>query len=168
MSLLGTLRALVIGASFLAAGAAGAADEHHIAMNGYGTNGYDPVAYFTENAARPGRDAHTAEHDGVVYRFASAENRDAFAASPGRYAPQYGGFCAFGTAMGYKVRTDPEAFSVVDGKLYLNFSKGVRSRWNGQRDGFIRGADNNWPLIRSIAADALRAAPPAGVTLGAQ
>lgn len=144
-----------------------AAQENNV-VNGYAVHGYDVVAYFSEGKPVPGEDAFTAQHGGVSYRFANAANRDAFAASPEKYAPQYGGFCAFGTAMGRKFDGDPTAWAIVDGKLYLNLNKDVQAKWKENVPGFIKGAENNWPLIRSVADADLEASPPAGVTLGAQ
>lgn len=112
---------------------------------GVAIKGHDPVAYFTQNAAVAGDAAFTASHDGATYRFASAANRDAFAANPGKYAPQYGGYCAYAVANGYTAPIDPEAFTIVDDKLYLNFSKGVRRRWERDIPGNISKADANWP-----------------------
>lgn len=168
MTIVKAARGVLAGiAMFLAAGAAIAADENYI-VDGYGANGYDAVAYFTENAAVIGDDAYTAEHEGVAYRFSSAANRDAFAADPAKYAPQYGGFCAFGLAMGRKVPTDPTAFAVVDDKLYLNLNKGVQKRWRADIPGFVKGADNNWAIVRSLTDDQLAEGAPDGVTIGAQ
>jgi YHS domain-containing protein len=144
-----------------------AAEEINI-VDGYAVHGYDVVAYFTEGKPVPGNNRYTAKHDGATYRFASAAHRDAFAANPAKYAPQYGGYCAFGTAMGRKFDGDPQAWAIVDDKLYLNLNSDVQSRWKQNIPGFIKGAENNWPLIRSLADASLEASAPAGVTLGAQ
>ncbi|MGB7433447.1 MAG: YHS domain-containing (seleno)protein [Ahrensia sp.] len=114
---------------------------------GVAVQGYDPVAYFTDDAAVRGDSTITAQYDGATYHFASAENRDAFVANPAQYAPAYGGFCAFAVANGYTAKIDPAAYSVVDGKLYLNFSKGVRSRWNRDIPGNITKGNANWPSL---------------------
>ena len=111
--------------------------------------GYDPVAYFTEKKPVPGKAEFTARHEGATYRFASAANRDTFAAAPQGYAPQYGGYCAYGMASGYKAPIEPDAWTIVDGKLYLNYNQSVRSRWSGDIPGFVRKADANWPTVRS-------------------
>ena len=126
-----------------------AAGESNVDSSGLALKGYDPVAYFTENKPVPGRTEFTARHEGATYRFASAANRDAFAASPGKYAPQYGGYCAFGLASGYKAPIEPDAWTVVDGKLYLNYNQSVRRRWSSDIPGYLRKADTHWPLIRS-------------------
>lgn len=146
---------------------ADAAQEVNI-VSGYALHGHDPVAYFTQGKPVAGKEALSAVHEGATYRFASTGNRDMFAADPAKYAPQYGGYCAFGTAMGYKVDGKPDHWKIVDGKLYLNYSKNVQQRWNANVAGFIRGAENNWPLIRSVANDRLREHPPAGITQGPQ
>ena len=146
---------------------AAAAEEVNI-VEGYAVHGYDVVAYFTDGKPVPGKDSYTAQHGGATYRFASAAHRDAFAANPDKYAPQYGGYCAFGTAMGRKFDGDPQAWAIVDDKLYLNLNADVQARWKENIPGFLKGAENNWPLIRSLADASLEASPPAGVTLGAQ
>ena len=117
--------------------------------------GYDPVAYFTESAPVKGSPEFTASHEGATYRFASAANRDAFAADPARYAPAYGGFCAFGLAYGQKVDVDPEAFAVVDDTLYLNVNKDVQKRWQADVPGFVAEADGYWPQIKDVAPNDL-------------
>jgi hypothetical protein len=83
------------------------------------------------------------------WRFASAEHRDAFAAEPERYAPQYGGFCAYGVAQGYRVDVDPTAWRIVDGRLYLNYNHSVQRQWAADIPGFVRQADQNWPRLRA-------------------
>jgi YHS domain-containing protein len=122
--------------------------QDNVDASGLALKGYDPVAYFTEKKPLPGKPEFTAQHQGATYRFASAANRDAFVAAPARYAPQYGGYCAFGMASGYKAPIEPDAWTVVDGKLYLNYSQSVRSRWSRDVPGHIRSADANWPKLR--------------------
>ena len=90
---------------------------------------------------------HSVEHKGSVFLFASKANREAFAAEPDQYAPQYGGFCAFGMAGGYKAATDPAAFSVIDGKLYLNYNREVQKQWSADVPGFVVKADQQWPAV---------------------
>lgn len=110
--------------------------------------GYDPVAYHREGQPVQGRDDIVHVWEDAEWHFASEENRDLFAADPDAYAPRYGGYCAFGTSRGYKVSTQPEAFSIVDGGLYLNYSVEVQKTWNQDRPGYIRKADANWPGLR--------------------
>lgn len=109
--------------------------------------GYDPVAYFTEGRPVKGSKAFTHRWNGADWRFASAENRARFAAAPERYAPQYGGYCAYGVAGGYAVKIEPDAWSVVDGKLYLNYDRSVQASWRQDVPGYIRKADANWPRV---------------------
>ena len=137
-------------------------------VEGYAVHGYDVVAYFKQGKPVAGDSRFTAQHEGVTYRFSNAEHRDAFTSDPASYAPQYGGYCAFGAAMGRKFDGDPNAWAIVDGKLYLNLNKNIQARWKENVPGFVRGANNNWPLIRSIADAQLEASAPEGVTLGAQ
>jgi YHS domain-containing protein len=140
---------LIAALLFALAMTAYAAGETNIDASGLALKGYDPVAYFAEKKPVPGRPEFTAVHEGATYRFASAANRDAFAAAPAKYAPQYGGYCAFGTASGYKAPIEPDAWTIVDGKLYLNYNQSVRSRWASDIPGYIRKGDAQWPAIRS-------------------
>jgi YHS domain-containing protein len=117
--------------------------------------GYDPVAYFTENKAVQGSDQFTTQYQGATYKFESAANRDTFVANPAKYSPQYGGYCAYGVAHGDKADVDPDAFTVVNGKLYMNYNKTVRFLWKRDIPGNITKADQNWPDL-SKATDAAR------------
>ena len=117
--------------------------------------GHDAVAYFTENRAVEGSAAFTATHDGAIYRFSSAKNRDLFRASPARYAPAYGGYCALGTSFGKKFEIDGKAFEVVDGQLYVNKNLKVYASWKKDIPGNIVKADEQWPTIRDVPANKL-------------
>lgn len=110
--------------------------------------GYDPVVYHTEGKPVLGDPDITFEWEAATWHFTSAANRDVFAADPAKYAPAYGGYCAYGTANGYKVSTAPEAFAIKDGKLYLNYSVGVQKTWNKDRPGYIEKADSNWITLK--------------------
>lgn len=110
-------------------------------------NGYDPVAYFTEEKPVKGDAAFSADHDGATFYFSSAENLETFNADPAKYAPQYGGYCAWAVSKGYTAKTDPDAFSIFDGKLYLNYNKAVRVRWSIDKAGNVAAADANWPSV---------------------
>lgn len=113
--------------------------------DGVAIRGHDPVAYFKDGKPVKGSADHRVEHKGSVFLFASKANRDVFAAEPDKYAPQYGGFCAFGMASGYKAATDPAAFTVANGKLYLNYNSDVRKQWSADVPGFVAKADRQWP-----------------------
>ncbi len=109
--------------------------------------GYDPVAYFTQGRPVKGSKEFIHRWNGAEWRFASAENRARFAAAPEKYAPQYGGYCAYGVAGGYAVKIEPDAWSIVDGRLYLNYDSSVQRAWKKDVPGFIRKADANWPAV---------------------
>jgi YHS domain-containing protein len=109
--------------------------------------GYDPVAYFTAAAPTRGSDQFTASWQGATFYFASAENLKLFKADPAAYAPQYGGYCAYAVSKGATATTVPEAWTIVDGKLYLNYSLGIKQRWSGDVPGNIRAANSNWPAV---------------------
>lgn len=115
--------------------------------------GYDPVAYFTAGEAVKGDPAHAMEWNGATWHFASAENRARFEAEPAAYAPRFGGYCAYGTSQGYKVGIDPDAFSIVDGRLYLNYNRSVQSTWLKDTAGYIRLAEENWVELEHQAYD---------------
>ena len=110
--------------------------------------GYDPVAYFKNNKATKGKRELAVSHQGVIYYFASAENKEEFKKTPGRYEPEYGGWCAY--AMGYKgekVIVDPKTFKVLDGKLYLFYNKffnNTLTEWNKDEARLKQQADKNW------------------------
>jgi hypothetical protein len=110
-------------------------------------DGYDPVAYFTDGKPVEGRSDITHEWNGAVWRFATTGHRDLFAADPAKYAPQYGGYCAYAVSKGYTADIDPEAWKIVDGKLYLNYDREVQELWEQDVPGFIRKADENWPRL---------------------
>jgi hypothetical protein len=110
-------------------------------------DGTDPVAYFTEAKAVKGSSGFTHQWKGAKWRFKNAANRDAFAASPEKYAPQFGGYCAWAVSQGYTAGIDPEAWKVVRGKLYLNYSKGVQSQWAEDIPGNIAKAESHWPGV---------------------
>ena len=138
----------VFAACLLAAPAAFALDPVYSNWRGLALRGTDPVAYFTESRPVDGSSEHTLEYLGATWRFASAENKAAFEADPEKYTPAYGGYCAWAVAQGYTASTDPDAWSIVDGKLYLNYSEGVMKKWLADRDAFIEKGDANWPGLR--------------------
>jgi YHS domain-containing protein len=110
-------------------------------------HGYDPVAYFNAGKPVPGDKRFTADWNGATWRFASAENRELFRQDPGKYAPQYGGFCAWAVSKGSTADIDPAAWKIVDGKLYLNYSPDVQKQWEADMKGAIERADANWPKL---------------------
>ena len=127
--------------------AATAEDPVFTARGNLAIRGYDPVAYFTEGKAVKGDKDFTLGWQGADWRFASAANRDAFSEDPEKYAPQYGGYCAWAVSRNYTAPTDPDAFTLVNGKLYLNYNKRVMRQWLEDRDRNIEQADENWPAV---------------------
>jgi hypothetical protein len=117
------------------------------ATRGVALNGYDVVAYFEGGKPARGDAAFSYDWQDVTWRFATAARRDAFAKNPAAYAPQFGGFCAYGVSRGYAVDIDPEAWAIEGGKLYLNYSKSVQRTWNQDRPGYIAKAEAQWPTV---------------------
>lgn len=143
------LFSLVLAAPAVAAFApsAMAATPEVYAEGGIAVDGTDVVAYFTDGAPTAGDATITHDYMGATWQFSSEANRDAFAADPEAYAPQYGGYCAYAVSQGYTASTVPEAWSIVDDKLYLNFSTSVKRRWERDIPGHIAAADVNWPSV---------------------
>jgi YHS domain-containing protein len=142
---------LLAGGALLAAGFPHRADAIapvYSNWRGLAIRGFDPVAYFTEGRPVEGSSEHTAEWMGATWRFASAANRDRFVAGPERYAPRYGGYCAYAVAKGETASIDPEAWKIVDGKLYLNYSRDIQETWEKDIPGYVEKADRNWPKLR--------------------
>jgi YHS domain-containing protein len=144
------LRTGLLAALVFTASTAHAVDEVY-ATDAGAIRGYDPVAYHIEGKPVLGTAKLTHQWNGATWHFASAEHRDLFAADPERYAPHYGGYCAYGTSQGYKVSTQPEAFAIVDGALYLNYNVQVQNTWNKDRPGHIATADGNWSKLEHEA-----------------
>lgn len=147
-----TRRIFIAGATTLAAAPlllrpAMAQSNAVYAERGVAVDGTDVVAYFTQGAPVAGSADITHQWRGVTWRFASTANRDSFAANPERFAPQYGGYCAYAVSEGYTASTVPEAWKIVDGKLYLNYSRRVQRRWEKDIPGRIAAADQNWPGV---------------------
>ena len=111
--------------------------------------GYDPVAYFTAEKPVKGDKKFEYQWMGARYRFSSQGNLEIFKKEPEKYAPQYGGYCAYAVSQDYTAPVDPEAWDIVEGKLYLNYSKSVQKKWRKHRDEYIAAADKNWPAIKA-------------------
>jgi YHS domain-containing protein len=119
-------------------------------FGGVAIEGYDTVAYFTDGQATKGSEEFAHEWLGATWYFANAEHRDLFAAQPVKYAPQYGGHCSLGAAFGESTANiDPEAWSIVNGKLYLQYSKGGRDVWEQDSANMIAAADQKWPEVKA-------------------
>lgn len=122
--------------------------EYNTLFAGLGAKGYDVVAYFVNGGASQGSERHTLEYGGVTWRFATRENRDLFAGDPVKYAPQYGGFCAWGVSQGKLFDVDPvNGWRIVGGKLYLNFNADINGMFGKDSSGFIAKASQNWPAL---------------------
>ena len=124
-----------------------AGPELNASSTGLAMQGYDPVAYFTKGEPSKGSYKIASVYNDAMYRFESEEHKAAFDADPEAYLPAYGGYCAFGAAMGFKFDGDPNHWKIVDGELYLNLSQDIQERWNGDIPGFIQQADANWTDI---------------------
>ena len=141
------LTAVAASAIGLTSQMAHAAEPEAFATDGIAINGYDPVAYFTENKPVEGDPSITSDWMGAKIQFASAEHKAMFDADPEKYAPKYGGYCAYAVSKGYTATTDPAAWSIYEGRLYLNISKSVRALWSVRKGSHVRSANANWPGV---------------------
>jgi YHS domain-containing protein len=121
------------------------AQKVNTSFTGLAIGGYDPVAYFTHGKPVKGQREFSSSFEGATYRFASAAHRELFLKDPKKYVPQYGAFCAWAVSRGYTADTDPEAWRIVSGKLYLNYNVSVQKQWEQDIPGNIGKADTNWP-----------------------
>lgn len=112
--------------------------------NGLAIAGYDAVAFFTESKPTRGLGAHSFLWKGATWTFSSDSNLAKFRDDPQKYAPQYGGYCAYGMSNGYKAPTQAETWTIIDSKLYFNYNKQVKETWSKDPSGYIRKADVNW------------------------
>ena len=145
-----TIKAALAACLVLAGGAdaAEAADPIYTSrFSNAAAGGYDVVAYFESGKAVKGDKAYSLSHKGADWLFASKAHLDAFMAAPDRYEPQYGGYCAWAAAQGYKAPGNPQYWTIRGGKLYLNYDRKIQDRWLTDPDGFIAKADANWPGI---------------------
>ena len=126
-----------------------------LAGPGLAAHGYDIVAFFTEAKASFGSDAHAVAHEGGTYRFASEANLNAFKVNPAKYEPAYGGFCAYGAALGKKFDGDPRYWKIVEGRLYLNLNGDIQAEWSKDIAGNITKANTNWSRIHGTPVERL-------------
>jgi YHS domain-containing protein len=138
-------RTLLVAMALLAPAAWAGAPEVNL-KDGAALGGYDAVSYFGGSPVQGSGDFKTSWKD-AEWRFASQANLDAFKASPEKYAPQYGGYCAYAVSKGATAPGDPTVYSVVEGKLYLNLSSSVQKLWAKDIPGHIKAADGNWPGV---------------------
>ncbi len=132
---------------FISTGAVAQKSEVFIA-NGAALNGYDVVAYFKENKAVKGSKELSAHWNNATWFFSTKQNLDSFKSEPEKFAPQYGGYCAYGTSEGHKASTEPDAFAIVNGKLYFNYNRDVQVMWQKEKEERIKTADKKWPEIK--------------------
>jgi YHS domain-containing protein len=119
-------------------------------FGGVAIMGYDPVAYFTENAAVKGSEQFSYDWLGTAWHFASRKHLEAFMSSPARYAPQFGGYCAGEVAFdGVTINIDPEAFKIIDGKLYLGYGKDFAADLEAHPQNWLPKAEANWPAVEA-------------------
>ena len=116
--------------------------------NGYAVNGYDVVAYFTKGTPVKGTKNYLFQWHDADWLFSSKQNLDSFSHNPEKYAPQFGGYCAYGLSEGHKAPTEADAWTIVDGKLYFNYNKDVKALWVKDTDARIKKANENWVLIK--------------------
>lgn len=150
MVLMGAAAAVTLASGSIMASAPAAAKKPEVftgIVKGVAVGGYDPVAFFTAGKPVRGSKDITLEHQGAVWRFSTEQNRDAFKADPARYAPQYGGYCAWAVGQGYTAKGDPNAWKIVDGRLYLNYNQDVQATWNKNIASNVAKADANWPSV---------------------
>jgi hypothetical protein len=134
-------------AAVAVAAAAAAKPPVNLSRGDLALRGHDPVAYYTEGRPVPGSAAYEHRWNGAVWRFASAGNRDAFARDPSRYAPEFGGYCAYAVSRGYTADGDPNAWRIVDGRLYINYSRRVQKLWEEDIPGNIAKGRGHWPAV---------------------
>lgn len=141
------LYALLLTAACFVTQFANAKDLLNLDRKGVAVQGYDVVAFFTDGKPVKGSASFTTARRGAIYQFASAEHKAAFDANPAKYEPQFGGYCAYGVSRGKLVEIDVDAFQIVDGRLLLQYSKGVRNDFNKDAAGNLKKAESNWPVL---------------------
>lgn len=125
-----------------------ASDEVYTGFfSGKAADGYDVVAYFEDGKAVRGSNEYTITYKGVDWYFSSVDHLALFKANPGKYAPQYGGYCAWAVANGYTAKGDPLQWTIRHGKLYLNYNESIKNKWLADVDRLIKKADENWPVV---------------------
>jgi YHS domain-containing protein len=122
----------------------------NVTTEGVAIKGYDPVAYFTDNRPVRGLPEFQYVWHGATWRFSSAAHREIFRQHPDRYAPRYGGYCAYAVSQGKIADIDPDSWTVFEDVLYLNLNPDVKKKWEKDKRGYIRKAEENWPKLRGV------------------
>ena len=138
---------LIMAVFYLTASPALAIEPINKTSDGVAIKGYDPVAYFTDRKPVKGSRDFEYVWMGAKWRFSIAGHKDLFIKDPDKYAPKYGGYCAYAVSQGTTADIDPDAWKIVDGRLYLNLSKKIQDKWSKDIPGYIKKADENWPRI---------------------
>lgn len=138
---------------FFSGAVSGHAAGHKVSNVGAG--GYDVVSYFKDGKAMRGTGWHAAVHEGTTYLFANKENRNQFVKAPEKYLPQFGGYCAFGVAVGKKFYADPTVWKIVDGKLYLNLDKEIQEKWESDLSGYLKKGHANWSKVQNATPEGI-------------
>jgi YHS domain-containing protein len=133
---------LVAALRLVSAGEAINLDKHGLALQGY-----DPVAYFTDNKPVKGDENYTASYKGGTYRFASAAHKETFESNPAKYAPQFGGFCGYAASINKLAPIEVEYFQVLHGRLVMQHNEKAWKLWHEDVEGNLRKADANWPKL---------------------
>lgn len=134
-------------ALFLVGAAHASGPVHTGWFDNLAVDGYDVVAYFTRGEPVEGSVKYSVEWNGAEWRFASDEHLERFRADPERYAPAYGGFCAYAVAEGSTAAGDPEYWAIHEDRLYLNYNAEIQARWNANREAYVAAANDNWPGV---------------------
>lgn len=116
-------------------------------LSNTGAGGYDTVSYFESGQPTKGSSEYTTQYQGATWRFANAENLARFKENPERFAPVYGGYCAWAVSQGYLAKGDPKHWSIREGRLYLNYNQSIQDQWLEDPGGFILQADAKWPKV---------------------
>lgn len=135
----------VLCTTFAGAALAGPKTLINVDKSGLAVQGYDVVAYFTDGKPLKGSAQYSSSHGGATYHFASAEHKAAFDKEPAKYAPQFGGYCAYAVSKNSTAKIEPDAFQIVDGRLLLQYDKGIRDKFNKDTSGNLAKADGYWP-----------------------
>lgn len=144
--------AVMLAVFFLGTLPAHAADQN---VSNVGAGGYDVVSYFKDGKAKRGTGWHVAVHGGTTYLFANKKNRNQFVKTPEKYLPQFGGYCAFGVAVGKKFYADPTVWKIVDGKLYLNLDKEIQEKWESDLSGYLKKGHANWSKVQNATPEGI-------------